>query len=250
MRLVRQIICVSAGLFCLLASAFAQQTFRINGIIFKKGSSTTRISQATITDLSTKTVMMSDDLGMFSISTAMGDTLLINKKEYAPFKVTVDSKADLLIGLQPMLALKEVIITGQTKKQELNEVMKQYNSKGIFNNGNSLPFFQFLNSPLTGFYNLFGKTPREERHFAAYAQTELQNTEIDKRYTKELVKNITKLPDDEVAKFMQLYTPSYQDIKEWNDYQLIQYIKKNFAFYQRNKGRQHVQQLPKIETQP
>jgi hypothetical protein len=127
--------------------------------------------------------------------------------------------------------------------------MRQYNSKGIYNNGNSLPFFEFLNSPLTGFYNLFGKTPREERHFAALAQTELQNTEIDKRYTKELVKNITKLPDEEVTKFMQIYTPSYQDIKEWNDYQLIQYIRKNFAFYQRNKNRQHVQQLPKIEAQ-
>jgi hypothetical protein len=63
------------------------------------------------------------------------------------------------------------------------------------------------------------------------------------------VKNITKLPDEEVTKFMQIYTPSYQDIKEWNDYQLIQYIRKNFAFYQRNKNRQHVQQLPKIEAQ-
>ncbi len=249
MRLVRQIVCVSAGLFCLLTSALAQQIFKINGIIFKKGSST-RISQATITDLNTKTIMMSDDLGMFSINIAIGDTLLINKKEYAPFKVTVDSKADLLIGLQPLLALKEVVITGQTKKQELNDVMKQYNSKGIYNNGKSLPVFEFLNSPLTGLYNLFGKTPREERKFAAYAKTELENTEVDKRYTKDLVKNITKLPDDEVTKFMQIYTPSYQDIKAWNDYQLIQYIKKNYSFYQRNKNRQHVQQLPKIETQP
>jgi hypothetical protein len=248
MRLLRQIVCVLASLFCLAASAFAQQTFKINGIIFKKGSST-RVSQATITDLNSKTIMMSDDLGMFSINIAVGDTLLIIKKEFAPFKITVDNNADLLIGLQPMLALKEVVITGQTKRQELNEVMRQYNSKGIYNNGNSLPFFEFLNSPLTGFYNLFGKTPREERHFAALAQTELQNTEIDKRYTKELVKNITKLPDEEVTKFMQIYTPSYQDIKEWNDYQLIQYIRKNFAFYQRNKNRQHVQQLPKIEAQ-
>jgi hypothetical protein len=251
MRLLQQIVCVSAALFCLAASAFAQQTIKINGIIFKKGSSQ-RISQATVTDLNNKNVMMSDDLGMFSIITAVGDTLLINKKEYAPFKVTVDSKADLLIGLQPLLALKEVTITGQTQKQQLNDVMKQYNSKGIYNNGKSLPFFQFLNSPLTGFYNLFGKTPREERRFAAYAQTELQNTEIDKRYTKELVKSITKLPDDEVTKFMQVYTPSYQDIKEWNDYQLIQYIKKNFAYYQRNKNRmqQRLQPLPKIETEP
>ncbi len=184
---------------------------------------------------------MSDDLGMFSIVTAIGDTLLITKKEYAPFKIRVDSKADLMIGLQPMLALKEVKIVGQTKKQELKEVMKQYNSKGIFNQGNSLPVWEFLNSPLTGLYNIFGKGPRDERHFAEYAKAELQNTAVDKRYTKDLVKNITKLPDEEVTKFMLLYTPSYQDIEEWNDYQLISYIKKNLSFYKRNKS--HSQQI-------
>lgn len=248
MRFVRQIVCVAAGLFCLCAGAFAQQAFKMNGVIFRKGSSE-RVSQATITDLNTKTIMMSDDLGMFSINTVIGDTLLINKKEYAPFKVTVDSKADLMIGLQPLLALKEVTITGQTKKQELNDVMKQYNSKGIYYNGKSLPVFAFLNSPLTGFYNLFGKTPRQERAFAAYAQQELQNTEIDKRYTRELVKSVTKLSDDEVTKFMQLYTPSYQDVKEWNDYQLIQYIKKNLSFYKRTKNHQ-LQTLPKVEVNP
>ena len=194
---------------------------------------------------------MSDDLGMFSINTAVGDTLFITKKEYAPFKVTVDSKADLMIGLQSFLALKEVTITGQTKKQELNDVMKGYNSKGIFNDGKSLPFFEFLNSPLTGIYNLFGKTPREERKFAAYAKTELENTEVDKRYTKELVKTITKLPDGDVVKFMQIYTPSYQDVKEWNDYQLIEYIKKNLVYYKRVKNRQQgLQALPKRDIPP
>src|SRR5579862_8861259 len=119
MRLVRQVACVSVGLFCLVAYAFAQQTVKLNGIVSRKGSSD-RISQAVITYLNNKSVMMSDDLGIFSINTAIGDTLLITKKEYAPYKITVDSKADLSIQLQPLLALKEVVITGQTKKQELN----------------------------------------------------------------------------------------------------------------------------------
>ena len=45
------------------------------------------------------------------------------------------------------------------------------------------------------------------------------------------------MPDDEIDKFMVAFRPSYENVKEWNDYQLIQYIKKEFAYYQKNKDR-------------
>jgi hypothetical protein len=239
-----KIIFVLTGFLGLCNITFAQQSIKLKGVIFRK-SSTERVSQVLINDLDNKNIMMSDDLGMFSINTAIGDTLLISKKGYTPVTITVQSKDDLSLYLQPVVELNQVTIKGETKKQELNDVMKQYRSQGIFYDGKSLPVFAFLNSPLTGFYNLFGKKPREARHFAAYAKTELENNEIDKRYTKSLVQSVTKLPDDEVVKFMQVYTPSYQDITQWNDYQLISYIKKNFAFYQKHKN-QPSQQLQKL----
>lgn len=244
MRLHFRILCVLTGFLGLCDITFAQQAIKLKGVIFRK-SSTERVSQVLINDLDNKNIMMSDDLGMFSINTAIGDTLLISKKGYTPITITVQSKDDLSLYLQPVVELNQVTIKGETKKQELNDVMKQYRSQGIFYDGKSLPVFAFLNSPLTGFYNLLGKKPREARHFAAYAKTELENNEIDKRYTKTLVQSVTKLPDDEVTKFMQVYTPSYQDIIQWNDYQLITYIKKNFAFYKKHKD-QPSQQLQKL----
>ncbi|HVV54088.1 MAG TPA: hypothetical protein VHC47_02115 [Mucilaginibacter sp.] len=240
MRLFQR-ISLALLMLCLLHSTiFAQQTHVIKGIIFRKGSSD-RISQALVTDLNNKIIMMSDDLGMFSIRASVGDTLLFTKKEYTDQKIVITGSQDLAIYLQPVIELKQVTIKGETKKQELNDVMKQYNSQGIYNNGKSLPVFEFLNSPITGLYNLFGKTPREERRFARYAQGELEATEVDRRYTKDLVKSVTKLPDDEVVKFMQIYRPSYEDIKEWNDYQLIMYIKKSLVYYKRYKSRQQPQ---------
>ncbi|HTI59520.1 hypothetical protein [Mucilaginibacter sp.] len=244
MRLHFRILCVLTGFLGLCDITFAQQAIKLKGVIFRK-SSTERVSQVLINDLDNKNIMMSDDLGMFSINTAIGDTLLISKKGYTPVTITVQSKDDLSLYLQPVVELNQVTIKGETKKQELNDVMKQYRSQGIFYDGKSLPVFAFLNSPLTGFYNLFGKKPREARHFAAYAKTELENNEVDKRYTKTLVQSVTKLPNEEVTKFMQVYTPSYQDIIQWNDYQLITYIKKNFAFYKKHKG-QPSQQLQKL----
>jgi hypothetical protein len=211
------------------------QGVTIKGIIFKK-STNDRISQALINNVNNKVIMMSDELGMFSISALVGDTLVITKSNYTPLRITILSKDDLMLYMQPVIELNQVTIKGETKKQELNDVMKQYKSQGIFNDGKSLPFWQFVNSPITGVYNLFGKSPGQARRFAAYSKTELENTEIDKRYTKELVKSVTKLPDVEVVKFMQLYTPSYQDIQEWNDYKLITYIKKNLTYYQKTKN--------------
>ncbi|MDO3628488.1 hypothetical protein [Mucilaginibacter sp. BT774] len=224
-------------MLCLLCRlSYAQQTLTIKGIIFKK-STPDRISQAIVTDLKTQTLMMSDELGGFSIKASIGDTLQIAKAGYTPQKIAVVNNSDLVVYLQPVIELNQVTIKGQSKQQELNEVMKEYRSQGIFNNGKSLPVWQFINSPITAFYNLFGKAPAQARRFAEYAKNEQEASAVDKRYTKELVKSVTKMPDDEIDKFMVAFRPSYENVKEWNDYQLIQYIKKEFAYYQKNKDR-------------
>lgn len=224
-------------MLCLLHGfSYAQQALTIKGIIFKK-STPDRISQAVVTNLKTQMLMMSDELGGFGIKASIGDTLQITKTGYTPQKIAVVNNNDLVIYLQPVIELNQVTIKSQSKQQELNEVMKEYRSQGIYNDGKSLPFWQFVNSPITAFYNLFGKTPAQARRFAEYAKNEQEASSVDKRYTRELVKRITQMPDDEVDKFMVAYRPSYENMKEWNDYQLIQYIKKEFAYYQKIKDR-------------
>jgi hypothetical protein len=235
MHLRYSILLTIIFLCCLHGFAGAQQVLNIKGVIFKKSSSE-RISQALVTDLNSKILMMSDELGGFNIQAAVGDTLFVTKNSFTPQKTVVINKDDIAVYLQPVVELGQVTIKDQSKKQELNEVMNQYRSRGIFNDGKSLPLWAFINSPLTGIYNLFGKEPAEARRFAAFSKAELETNEVNKRYTKDLVKSVTKLPDDEIPKFMNTFTPSFEDLKEWNDYQLIQYIKKSLAYYQKHKG--------------
>ena len=236
MRFNQKIIAPIFLICCLPCFLFGQQALTVKGIVFKKGSAD-RVSQVLITDLKSQVVMMSDELGGFNIKTAIGDTLLITKNNYTPQKVIVLNNSDMVIYMQPAIQLNGVTIKGQSEKQELNSVMKEYRSQGVFNDGKSLPFWEFLNSPITGLYNLFGKGPAQARRFAEFAKNEQEANIVDKRYTKELVKRITNIPDDEIDKFMVAFRPSYEDMKEWNDYQLIQYIKKEFAYYQRNKDK-------------
>jgi hypothetical protein len=238
MRLRFKILLTAMTLFCLHGFAYAQQTLNIKGVVFIKNSSE-RISQALITDLNSKVMMMSDELGIFTIEATIGDTLFITKNDYTPEKKVIINADNVAIYMQPVIQLNQVIIKGQTKKQELNEVMREYRSQGTFYNGKP-PLLSFLNSPITGFYELFGKTPNEARRFAAYSKNELEYNEVHKRYTKELVKSVTRLPDEEVQKFMQTFTPSFEDLNEWNDYQLITYIKRSLEYYQKNKNRPEV----------
>ncbi|HTD99358.1 MAG TPA: hypothetical protein VK668_08715 [Mucilaginibacter sp.] len=233
MRLTNKLLLLIICLFCLPGLASAQQ-LTVKGVIFKKNASA-RIAQAIITDLNSKVVMMSDELGAFSIKAAIGDTLLITKYDYTPEKRVIVNVEDLYIYMQPIIVLNQVVIKDQTKKQELGDIMHQYRSKGTFYDGKP-PALSFLNSPLTGIYELFGKTPNNARRFAEFSKRELETDVVKRRYTKALVKNVTKLPDDEVDKFMLIFTPSYEDVKVWNDYELITYIKKNFDYYEKHKN--------------
>ncbi|RYG18003.1 MAG: hypothetical protein EOO07_09915 [Chitinophagaceae bacterium] len=215
----------------------AQKQADISGALYKENSST-RLAQALITNLRTKTVMMSDELGIFTIKASPGDTLLFDKKGYEPYKKLVVNLNDLLVYLKPenFVQLDEVKIKGLTKRQELTDIMKSYRSQGVFFDGKP-PALLFLTSPLTGLYELFGKTPGNARRFAAYTKTELEQNEVSRRYNREFVKRATGLHDDEVQQFMDFYKPSYEDLKGWNDYELLKRIKRQFEYYKNNKDR-------------
>jgi len=200
--------------------------------------------------------MMSDDLGWFSIKAAIGDTLLFKKNGYADQKVAITNANDIPIYMQPVIALAEVRVQGQTTKQELADVMSQYRSQGTFYDGKP-PILSFLSSPLTGIYELFGKTPNEAKRFVKYSKEELEYAEVRRRYTITLVKRVTKTSDSTAKKFMEYYTPSYEDLKEWNDYELIKRIEKAYDYYDKNKDEEDLQHInapilvtPKIKENP
>jgi hypothetical protein len=232
----------------LLLHASAQQVFNLHGLVTKKETGE-RVSQVVVRNVRSNDVMMSDELGVFSIKAAVGDTLVFDKKGFGEQKLAVLNAGDLSVTMQPVIELKTVTVQGQTSKAELKDVMNGYKQDGIFNNGKSLPIWQFLNSPLTGFYNLFGSEPAKARHFAAFSKEELQAESVDRRYNIAFVKQVTGADDDQAKEFMQYYVPSYDDIKLWNDYDLAKQVKKRYDYYQANKTRINHKDLPALPQQ-
>jgi hypothetical protein len=223
----------------------AQALKQVNGISFNQ-KTLARVAQVTITNLQRPAMVFSNDVGMFTIKAAAGDTLLFTKPGYTELRLAVTQQNDIIVYLRPATQLEEVVVRAKTRKQEQLEVMDTYRGKGIYYNGKP-PALSFLSSPLTGFYELFGKEPGRARHFAAQMKRENQQTEVNKRYTVDLVKRITKLPDDEIQQFMLSYNPPYPEVLKWNDYELIQFINRSLAGYKRAKS---LPPLPKLNSRP
>lgn len=218
-------------------SLFAQQTFLLKGVIFQKQTGQ-RVANALVINLKQKVTVASDDLGIFNIKAVVGDTLKVFKKEYNEYFFTVIDQKDVVLQLSPIIQLNEVRIVGQTKKQELDEVMRQYRTQGSFYNGKppARIFSPFGGSPITGLYELFGKTPKQAKHFQEFSKNEIRESTVDKRFNKNLIKQVTDLTEEQIQPFMDSYRPSFDQLSAWNDYDLIDYVKKSAQGFKEGKG--------------
>lgn len=231
-----------AVVLCLFitAGASAQQLIAVTGIIFKKSTPQT-ISQVTISNLNRKTIGMSDELGGFNVKAAMGDTLLFNKADYSPQYIVVVN-TNITVFMSPNILLNEVTIKDISKRQELSDAMDDYKKKGQYYTLNPSAM-SVVSSPLTGLYELFGKSAAQARRFRKYTKDELERVEVAKRYNRPLVKKTVNIADDDLDAFMLAFSPSYEDIKVWTDYDIINYIKKSYEYFQDNKDRLKVDRL-------
>ena len=237
------IACIINFFIAFVASA---QQVLIKGVVYKRISNE-KLSEIFITNMRTKGVAISDRLGGFNISANVGDTLLFTKIGFTAQKQEASSYG-MVIYMQPVVQLGEVRVLGQTKKQELSEVLNNYRSKGLYFDGKppATIFLPFGGSPLTGLHELFSKDARNMRRFAAFTKRELEATQVDKRYNIPFVIRATGLTDADsttIKKFMEFYRPSFEDIKIMGDYDLIKKIRTEYEYYKKNGDHPTLQKL-------
>lgn len=228
-KLILILACISHS-----AKVFAQQEFMLKGVLFQKQSAQ-RIANALVVNLKNKTTVASNDLGVFTIKATVGDTLKVFKNDFTEYIFTVVDGKDVVLQLSPVIQLNEVRIVGQTKKQELDETLRKYRGQGSFYNGKP-PALSMITNPITGLYELFGKTPRQAKHFQEFAKNEIQQTDVDRRFNKNLIQQVTDLKEEQIQPFMDSYRPSFDQLSVWNDYDLIDYVKKSARGFKEGKG--------------
>jgi len=223
--------------FLLLSAStlYAQQNFTVTGVLFEKGT-TLRIALAEVKNKRTGFATGSNDIGLFTIKATIGDTLLVTKRNFSDLQVVIRDTKDLVLYLNKGTMLNEVVVTGQTKKQALNEVKKDFRNKGSFYGGKP-PLLSFIFSPLTAFYELFGRTPKQARRFNTMYQNEMQDSHVDQYYNKTLINQQTGLSGKELEDFLVNYRPTYDQAKNWNVYDGIKWINDSYKKYSDTAGK-------------
>ncbi len=221
--------------------ALAQPAFTLHGVINLRLSSG-RLAGVVVTDLRSRDFVSSDASGWFTIQCVVGDTLLFTKAEFTDQKIVIKTTGDLPVYMQPVVNLDVVKIQGQTKKQELQEYNKDYARKGVYYDGKP-PLGSILLNPLNDLHTLFGKDAKDLRRFKADSKSELEYAEVQRRYNLRVVMRVTGATDTVAKSFMKYYRPSYEDIKTWNDYELIRQIKKSYAFYDKSEDKDRLHSI-------
>lgn len=225
-----------------LVSAVAQKRV-VEGIVYEQGTPF-RVGEAIIENRNTNQRVKTNYMGQFSIPASSGDTLFISKDGFADFRLPLRSTKDLVIQLIRFRQLAEVTVTAPTKKEELDEVLQGYRKKGTYYNGKP-PALAYIFKPLTALYELFGRTPRQAKRFYNYYETELEQSEIDRRFNRTFVGSLTSLPDSDLTSFMDRYRPSFAALSKWNQYDLMNYVRASLKEFN-DLGRPAPEKLPDL----
>lgn len=235
-------------LFFLGADVYAQQIQRISGMVYEKGTSL-RLPEVNVRNLRTNKSVVSNSFGVFLIEASVGDSLSFSKIGYSEAKTLIADLKDFYVELQPGIRLETVIIERKTKEAELNDAMRDYGKKGVYNGGNN-KFGTYLASPATALYNLFGREAKNAKRFSRFLDNEKKQLEVDKVFSKEAVREITKLDGKNLDSFMRIYRPSYDMVENWQHYDFLEYVQRSLADFDKN-GRPEGLVLPdiKVKTQ-
>lgn len=234
-------------LFLHKKSVFAQES-SVRGLVMDK-SGMNKIPEVFILNKKTQQETKSDAYGLFRISASKGDSLVFSKPGFTNLIYVLPNLSDLVLRMQPVIKLAEVKVIGETKKQELDEIKNQYRKNGSYYAGKP-PLLAFFFKPLTAIYELVGKTPGQARRFNAYYTVELQQSEVDRRFNANLVQNITRLDSLNLKNFMIMYRPDYSSLSTWDEYALINYVKRSLQTFNqagRPKGLRSLPALPKAK---
>jgi len=196
--------------------------------------------------------VISDSSGKYSISIKKNDSVwfsYLNKQtmKYATDTITHPQNFDIALYVD-VRWLPEVKV--QTRDYRLDSIENRQTYAKAFNYRKpTLRFTQpevisssvptAVGLDLDELINAFRfKRNRQMLSFQQRLIQQEQDKYIDHRYTKYLVKKLTKLDGKELDDFMAFYRPSYEEVLTMNDIELGYYVEqcfKNYSFLKQHK---------------
>ena len=224
----------------------AQESGVIRGIVLESGTSK-RLGSATVTNKNSGQITASNSVGTFEIRATVGDSLTVYLMGYQTVGTEVTTLSDILIDMKAgNIMLEQVDVTRMSKEAELQDAMRSYRKQGVYYDGKPSAL-AYVFTPITALYERFGRTPQNARRFQNYMHRELEATEVDRKFNKTLINELTGLEGDDLNNFVIWYRPTFEKVQYWGEYDITAYIVQSFKQFDRD-GRPTAPRLPKLET--
>ncbi|WP_426670403.1 hypothetical protein ACPPVU_03985 [Mucilaginibacter sp. McL0603] len=200
----------------------AQSEKAQRGILYKAGTGI-RLGDIQIFNKRSLITVKSNMYGMFTIPASVGDTLEISCAGYNNAELAVNDFTDKIFFLKSAIALPGVVIKETSVQVNLDEVKRGYRKKSVFYTGTPHYYYLFL-KPMTFIYENFKSEVKDARRFNRYAKKESAYYEISARFNAQNIKSVIPIKNDELEDFESDYWPALEQIRKWNDYDLVNYI--------------------------
>ena len=232
-----------AWLFCLFLGLLSnnlsgQSTKLFRAAVIQDGTKE-KVQDAIVENLNSRIRKRTDNFGVFEISAAIGDSLVIYKIGYQDvyYKVTAFEGSRIYMKLSNQLL--EVKVNAQKSASEnFKEASGAYSKeKGIYYGGKPpiALLSPFGGRPITFFYELFSKDGKRVRRLNQLAANALIDEEISKRFNPSFIKAAIPIKEEEIVPFIDNYAPKIEEFRKWSDFQLILYIKESYDKFKKEK---------------
>lgn len=226
-------------MLCCFFQSYAQSIKGQQGAILKAGSNL-RISGANIKNQRSNFSVVSNELGIFTILSSAGDTLEVSAMGYMTKYIVVSNFQDVILYLQEITQLDEVVVNGKSLEADLNDIRNAYKSKGSYFSGKP-PVLAYIFSPLSALGDRFGKTGKRARRFNNFASQELEYQEVTRKFNDLSINTaVPAITPEELPDFRSDYMPTLEQVRLWNEYDMVVYIRKSYnefkAIKQQEKG--------------
>ncbi len=212
------------------ASGLYAQTL-VKGGVFESGSGI-KLENVFVRDMTNKQVTLTDKNGRFSINTETGHILLFTLPGYvADTLYVVDlSQKHVELKNQPIQLREVSVVSTRTQSFDPHKEYPEVYEKAKV----------YVMSPSTW----FSRDARMARRLKKYFQTEQEERQVDKIFTRAYVGSIVPLKGQDLEDFMTMYRPSYKFITSNNSESLAVYISDSYKKYKElSPEKRHLQAL-------
>lgn len=225
--------------FCTLSvRVFAQQK-QVEGIVFDTESKD-RIAKVNVQNATTGKSVYNSLKGEFAIDAQPGDILIFTKADHFSDTLKVQSNNALAVYMKrSAIMLKEVYIrdTVLTPEKQFAATKRDYTK--IYGSEYSQSLLSVAPGMGAGIgidalYNAFSRSGRNAAKLRETIEQDYHQKEIDYRFNRVFVANVTRLKDQQLTDFMQRYRPGYTQVKTASDYDFITSIKANLRRFLRS----------------